>query len=189
MVATVLQLVQLCIQQCLLTRKIKIRRQIVVPIDVERNVNSARVTAAVIYNFRNIYCCSGHRITVNLLLTMQHKSQLICRVGEGIQGPLTSQPKTGTVILKHIIQYSICMLYSVQYYCIVYMYSTGFLIYMHQGGLIYAFFKQINLSVQASSRSKNHAQFFFFWGGTQISFSIQPLLYLNFDLKEKKLKI
>ena len=35
----------------------------------------------------------------------------------------------------------------------------------HWGGLIYAFFKQINLShyAQASSRSKKHAQFFFFF--------------------------
>ena len=62
------------------------------------------------------------------------------------------------------------------------MYTLGWI------DLQYAFFKQINLShrAQASSRSKKHAQFF--WGGPQIGL-LQPLLYLNFELKEKKFKI
>ena len=39
---------------------------------------------------------------------------------------------------------------------------------LYTGGLIYAFFKQINLSpcAQASSRSEKHAQFFVFFGTT-----------------------
>ena len=39
---------------------------------------------------------------------------------------------------------------------------------------------------QASSRSKKHAQFFFFFL-PQIG-RLQPLFYLNFDLKEKNVK-
>ena len=62
-------------------------------------------------------------------------------------------------------------------------------LHVRLGGSIYAFFKQINLShcAQASSRSKKHAQFFCLFSGPQIGW-LQPLIYPNFELKEKFLK-